>query len=122
MSLRVFCTNEGPSGKKIEHFLAIFYQKHCKCQIHVLQTDSGVEYKKVDLLCNSSGVARPVNEAQNQASNGKAELMHRTVLNMACYMMFLCNPPLTFCGNAVEFRRTIASQFYKLESKLCAAN
>ena len=50
-----------------------------------------------------TGVARQVSEARNQASNGKAERMHRTVLNLARSMMFACALPLYFWGDAVQY-------------------
>lgn len=42
-------------------------------------------------------------EARNQASNGKAERMHRTVLNLARSMMFSCALSLQFWGDAVQY-------------------
>ena len=71
--------------------------------MHVLRTDGGGEYKNVDLFCKKTGIARQVSEARNQASNGKAERMHRTVLNMARSMIFACNMPPYFWGDAVEY-------------------
>ena len=93
---RVFLARiKDQAAKKFEHFL-IFFEKRFNCRVHVLRTDGGEEYKNVDLLCNSTGVARQVSEARNQASNGKAERMHRTVLNMARSMIFASNLPLAF--------------------------
>ena len=43
----------------------------------------------VDLFCKQEGVAHQVIKARNQASNGKAARMHRTVLNMARCMVLL---------------------------------
>ena len=42
-------------------------------------------------------------EARNQASNGKAERMHRTVLNLARSMKFARALPLQFWGDAVQY-------------------
>ena len=66
----------------------VFFEKQFNCRIHVLRTDGGGEYMNVDLFCKEAGVARKVSEARNQASNGKAERMHCTVLNMARCMVF----------------------------------
>ncbi|CAH0492883.1 unnamed protein product [Peronospora farinosa] len=54
-------------------------------------------------FCKSSDVARQISEARNQASNGKAECMHRTVLNMARAMIFASDLPLYFGGDAVKY-------------------
>ena len=68
--------------KKFEHFLTFFELKY-DCRVLVLRTDGGGEYANVDLFCKTTGVERQVTEANSSASNGKAERMHRTVLNMA---------------------------------------
>ena len=57
----------------------------------------------VDLFCKQEGVAHQVIKARNQASNGKAARMHRTVLNMARCMVFASNLPLCYWGDAVEY-------------------
>ena len=57
----------------------------------------------VDLFCKTAGVERQKSEARNQASNGKAERMHRTVLNMARSMVFASRLPLSFWGDAVKY-------------------
>ena len=48
-------------------------------------------------------VARQLLEVENQASNGKAERMHRTVLDLARSMMFACALPLQLWGEAVQY-------------------
>ena len=95
--------------KKFEHFL-VFFEKRFNCRIHVLRTDGGGEYQNVDLFCKRTGVARQVSEARNQASNGKAERMHRTVLNMDRSMIFASRLPLTFWGDAVEYAAYILNR------------
>ncbi|GAB9471215.1 unnamed protein product, partial [Globisporangium polare] len=62
------------------------------------------------LFCKNTGVARQVSEARNQASNGKAERMHRTILNMARCMIFACGLPLYFWGDAVEYAAFILNR------------
>ncbi|CAI5739085.1 unnamed protein product [Peronospora destructor] len=63
---RVFLARtKDQAAKKFEHFLA-FFEKRFNCQVHVLRTDGGGEYKNMDLLCKSAGVARQVSEARNQ--------------------------------------------------------
>lgn len=69
----------------------------------MLRTDSGGEYKTLNLFCMRTGVARQVSEAGNQVLNGKAERIYRTALNMARCMIFACRLPLYFWGNAVKY-------------------
>ena len=57
-----------------------------------------------------------MSEASNQASNGKAERMHRTILNMARCMLFASGLPLFFWGDAVEYAA------YVLNRSSCSAN
>uniref|UniRef100_A0AAV1UND8 Integrase catalytic domain-containing protein n=1 Tax=Peronospora matthiolae TaxID=2874970 RepID=A0AAV1UND8_9STRA len=97
------------AAKKFEHFLA-FFKRQFDCRIHVLRTDGGGDYANVDLYCKRTGVARQISEARNQASNGKAERMHRTILNMARSMIFASRLPLTFWGDAVEYAAYILNR------------
>uniref|UniRef100_A0AAV1UJ54 Uncharacterized protein n=1 Tax=Peronospora matthiolae TaxID=2874970 RepID=A0AAV1UJ54_9STRA len=69
------------AASKFKLFMANF-EREINCKVHVLRTDGGGEYKTLDIFCSSEGVSRQVSEAKNQASNGKAERMHRTVMNM----------------------------------------
>ncbi|OWZ18803.1 hypothetical protein PHMEG_0007049 [Phytophthora megakarya] len=68
------------------------------------------------LLEEKAGVRRQVSEANNQASNGKAERMPRTILNMARDMLFASGLPLKFWGYAVEYAA------YVLNRSSCSAN
>ena len=70
--------------------------KQFDCRIHILHTDSGGEYENIDLCCKNQGVAQQRSEARNQASNGKAERVHRTMIKMVRYMIFSSGLPLTF--------------------------
>ena len=107
---RVFLApTKDKAAKKFEHFLA-FFERQFDCRIHVLRTDGGGEYANVDLFCKRTGVARQISEARNQASNGKAERMHRTILNMARSMIFASRLPLTFWGDAVEYAAYILNR------------
>ncbi|KAG3023800.1 hypothetical protein PC121_g24794 [Phytophthora cactorum] len=63
----------------------VFFERQFNCRIHVLRTDGGGEYKTLDLFCKNTGIARQVSEQRNQASNGKAKRMHRTIMNMVPY-------------------------------------
>ncbi|KAG2827723.1 hypothetical protein PC111_g8459 [Phytophthora cactorum] len=69
---------------KFKHFM-VFFERQFNCRIHVLRTDGGGEYKTLDLFCKNTGIARQVSEQRNQASNGKAKRMHRTIMNMVPY-------------------------------------
>uniref|UniRef100_H3GKF0 Integrase catalytic domain-containing protein n=1 Tax=Phytophthora ramorum TaxID=164328 RepID=H3GKF0_PHYRM len=73
------------------------------CKIHVLRTDFGGEYQNADRFCKRTGVQRQRSDARNQASNGKAERLHRTIMNMARCMVFTCGLPLSFWGDAVQY-------------------
>ena len=64
----------------------------------------------MDLFCKTTGGARLFSKARNQASNGKAERIHRTVFNMARLMIFACNMPSYFCEDAVEYVPYILSR------------
>ena len=83
------------AAKQFEAFLALF-EKLFGFKVHVLRTDSGGEYANAALFCKRTGVSRQVSEAKYQASNGKAERMHRTMLNLVRSMMFACALPLQF--------------------------
>nr|CCA26316.1 conserved hypothetical protein [Albugo laibachii Nc14] len=92
--VRIFAAkNKVQSNKKFEHFLVLI-KKWFNCRIHVLRTDGGREYINVDPFCKVRGVGRQISEADNQASNGKAERMHRTVLNMVRCMLFASGLPI----------------------------
>ncbi|KAG6572596.1 Integrase catalytic core protein [Phytophthora cinnamomi] len=107
--------NKVEATKKFEHFL-VFFEKEHNCRIHVLRTDGGGEYMNVEEFCRATGVRRQVSEANNQASNGKAERMHRTILNMARCMLFASGLPLKFWGYAVDYAA------YVLNRSACSAN
>ena len=80
---------------KFKYFLVQF-EREFNLKIHVLRTDGGGEYKTLDVFCKATGVSRQKSEDRNQASNGKAERMHRTVLNMVRSMVFASNLTLSF--------------------------
>ncbi|CAI5733036.1 unnamed protein product [Peronospora farinosa] len=70
-----------------------------------IKKDTGVHspIDRVRGVIWQTGVARQVSEARIQASNGKAESMHRTVLNMTRAMIFASGLLLTFWGDAAEY-------------------
>ncbi|GMF44663.1 unnamed protein product [Phytophthora fragariaefolia] len=88
-------------AKMFEGFL-MHFERQFNCKVHVLCTDGGGDYRNVGLFCQSTGVVRQVSEAKNQASNGKAERMHRTILNMARCMIFASGLALHIWGDAVH--------------------
>ena len=91
------------------HFAGHF-ERRFDCRIQYLRTDGGGEYANVDLFCQKAGIARQKTEADNPASNGKAERMHRTVLNMARCMIFNCRLPVYFWGDAVKYAAYILNR------------
>ena len=71
--------------------------------MQVLRNDGGGKYTNIYLFCERNGIARQRTEANNLASNGKAERMHRTILNMARCMIFHCRQPM-HCKNSLKKR------------------
>ncbi|OWZ21675.1 Rve-domain-containing hypothetical protein [Phytophthora megakarya] len=63
---------------KFKHFMAIFKRR------------STSEYEPLDLFCEQTVVARQISGPRNQASNGKAERMHRSIMNRVRSMVFAC--------------------------------
>jgi transposase InsO family protein len=78
-----------------------WFEREFNCNIHVLRTDSGKEFKAVDVLCERLGMRRQRSEPYNQASNGKAERMIRNILDFARAMLLASNLPIRFWGDAV---------------------
>lgn len=87
-----------------------YFENRFDCRIHVLRTAAGGEYENVDLFCKRTGVERQRSVARNQASNGNAERMHRTTMNMARCMIFACELPLRFWGDAVQYTAYILNR------------
>uniref|UniRef100_A0AAV1TIA0 Integrase catalytic domain-containing protein n=1 Tax=Peronospora matthiolae TaxID=2874970 RepID=A0AAV1TIA0_9STRA len=94
---------------KFKHFLVQF-EREFNCKIYCLRTDGGEEYKNSDVFCKATGVLRQVSETRNQSSNGKAERMHRTIMNMVRIMVFASNLPLTFWDDAAEYATYILNR------------
>ncbi|KAE8877447.1 hypothetical protein PF005_g6499 [Phytophthora fragariae] len=107
---RVFAAKtKDEAARKFRDFL-VFFEKRFACKIHVLRTDGGGEYRTVDLFCKQEGVSRQVSEASNQASNGKAERMHRTIFNMVRCMIFDSKLAPTFWSDAAEYATYILNR------------
>ena len=100
---RVFLARTKDAAAKQFEDLLVQIDKFLGFKIHVLRADGSGEYANVDLFCKRTGVAHQVSEARNLASNGKAERMHWTVLNLARSMMFACALPLQFWDDAVQY-------------------
>ena len=80
---RVFLARARTKQPRNSNIFLAFFERRFGCKILVLRTDEGGEYRNVDLFRQTTGVARQISKARNQASNGKTERMHRTVLSMA---------------------------------------
>ena len=79
------------AAQKYEQFMAFFaWQFDCR------RTDRGGEYQTLDLFCKENGIARQISESRNQASNGKADRMHHTIMNMVRCMIYDCGLSLCF--------------------------
>ena len=68
------------------------------------------EYKNVELFCKEAGVRRQISEAKNQASNGKAERMHMTIMNLVRSIIFGSSLALYFWGDAAEYATYILNR------------
>uniref|UniRef100_A0AAV1T1T2 Integrase catalytic domain-containing protein n=1 Tax=Peronospora matthiolae TaxID=2874970 RepID=A0AAV1T1T2_9STRA len=100
---RVFLAkSKDVAAQKLKHF-TVFFERQFNCRIHVLRTDGKGEYKTLELFYKDTGIARQVSGPRNQASNGKAERMHRTIMNMVRSLLFACWIPLSFWGDAAEY-------------------
>ena len=97
------------AAKHFKHFLVAF-ERRFDCQVHFLCTDGGGEYKPLDVFCKGPGTSRQIRERENQASNGKAERLHRTIMNMVRIMVFASDLPLTFWGDAAEYTAYILNR------------
>ena len=101
--VRVFLGKTKDSvAKRFEEFV-VFFERQFDCRIKVLRTDGGQEYQTVNLFCDRTGIGRQVSQPYTQASNGKAERMHRTLLNTARSMVFGSMLPVTFWGDALMY-------------------
>ncbi|OWZ22593.1 LOW QUALITY PROTEIN: hypothetical protein PHMEG_0002670 [Phytophthora megakarya] len=90
---RIFLTKtKGQAGMHFEHFL-IHFEKLFLCKVHVLRTDGGAKYN------NTAGVTRQKSEVKIQVANGKAERMHRTVMNM---LRVRVGTPLNYWEDAAD--------------------
>ncbi len=103
------------TARKFLNFVGDF-ERRFDSRVQVLRTDGGSEYANIDLFCERNGIARQRTEADNPASNGKAERMHRTILNMARCMIFNCRLPMHFWGDAVKYTA------YVLNRSPCKSN
>ncbi|POM64757.1 LOW QUALITY PROTEIN: Hypothetical protein PHPALM_19668 [Phytophthora palmivora] len=80
---RVFLARiKDAAAKQFEHFL-VFFETRFDCRIQ-------------------TGVARQRSEANNQVSNGRAKLMHRTIMNMARCMIFGVRAAVELCRLHLE--------------------
>ena len=101
--MRVFLSKtKNHAADKFGHFMAWFERKF-NCQLHVLRTDGGQEFRAMDLLCERVGIERQTAEPYNQASNGKAERGIRTVMDLSRSILFASGLPVDFWGDAVLY-------------------
>ena len=93
------------AAKKFKHFMALF-ERQINVQVHILRTDNGGEYRNLYLFCQNTGVGRQLMEPNTSASKGKAERMHRTIMNMVRCMLFGSGLPLNTGGTPLNMRLT----------------
>ena len=94
---------------KFKYFLVQF-EREFNFKIHVISTDGSGKYKTLDMFCKATGVSRQKSEARNQAINGKAVRMHRTIMNMVQSMVFASNLPLALRGDAAKYATYILNR------------
>ena len=70
-----------------------FFENQIDSSIHVLRIDPGGEYNFFELFCKEQGVARQRSDALDQASNDKADRIHRTIMDMARCIIYSCILP-----------------------------
>ena len=105
--VQVFLAKTKDAAANFFLIFLVYFEKRFDCKIHVLRTDSGGEYENVDLFCS---VARQRSKARNQASNGKSERMHRTVIIMARCKIFACGLPFQFWEDAIQYAAYIINR------------
>ena len=94
--VRVFVAkSKDEASRKFPHFM-VFFERQFNVRIHMLRTDGGGEYRNLDLFCQQTGIGRQITERNTSASNGKADRMHRNVMNMVRCMLFGCGLPLGY--------------------------
>jgi hypothetical protein len=100
---RVFLAKQKNFGAvKFQHFMAHF-ERAFNCRIQMLRTDGGKEYRATDLFCESTSIHRQRTEPNQSVTNGKAERMHRTLVDMAHSMLFNSTMPVPFWDEAVQY-------------------
>ena len=95
-----FARKKDLAAKMFEIFL-FFSSAHLNARSTISERTVVVYIETWICFARRLGVVRKLSEAGNSASNGKAERVHKTVLNMARCMMFASGLPLHFWGDAV---------------------
>ncbi|KAF0728525.1 hypothetical protein Ae201684P_016080 [Aphanomyces euteiches] len=89
---------------KAMQFLAEF-ETAFDVHVKVFRSDRGGEYlsDKFKQFLAKRGIRHQLTERATSASNGKAERMHRTLLNATRTMLFGCDLPPKFWSHALEY-------------------
>ena len=101
--VRVFAaTHKNRSAAKFQDFVT-WFETEFDCR--VLRTDCGDEYDSVSiyLFGKQYVVKRQTIEAGTPQAIGMAKIMNRTISNMARYMIFETNIPLTYWNDAAVY-------------------
>uniref|UniRef100_A0AAV1TRF1 Transposase n=1 Tax=Peronospora matthiolae TaxID=2874970 RepID=A0AAV1TRF1_9STRA len=80
---RIFLERTKDAAAKQSKAFPVHFEKRFGFRIHVLCTDGGGEHANIELFYKRRDVANQISEARNQASNGKAKPMYRTILNLS---------------------------------------
>ena len=101
-----------------EEFAAQFERQY-DCKIKVLRTDDGKEYNGINDYYKDNGIRRQTTEPYQPVSNGKAEQMHRTLMNMARSMLITAYLPNMFWGGAVMYECYVLNRCPTRSNKGC---
>ncbi|OWZ16252.1 LOW QUALITY PROTEIN: hypothetical protein PHMEG_0009977 [Phytophthora megakarya] len=95
---RIFVARtKAKAADKFKYFM-VYFERVFNVRVHVLRTDGGGEYKLLDVFCAQTGIAWQMTEPRTSASNGKAERLHHTIMNMVRCMLFGGGLPLNYWG------------------------
>ncbi|KAH9088109.1 hypothetical protein LEN26_019648 [Aphanomyces euteiches] len=91
-------------ASKAMEFLAEF-ETSFGTKVKIFRSDRGGEYlsEKFTTYLARKGIRHQLTERNTSASNGKAERMHRTLLNATRTMLFACDLPAKFWSHALAY-------------------
>ncbi|KAJ8524908.1 hypothetical protein ON010_g16208 [Phytophthora cinnamomi] len=96
------CKDE--AAKHVMDFIPEF-QRQYGATVKVIRTDGGGEFRGREILAflKRHGIRLQLTLTDNSASNGKAERMHRTIMNSARAMLWASKLPERYWGDAARY-------------------